>query len=377
MSEHTTTQNKHDDSHQSIKNDSEMSTEKKEKVFEKDIMSNRSAQSPVAVDSITNSAGSLKNFAIIVFGGILAGFVGFAVGISDRVISTSNEEETLRSSLLEIELSNRLTELEQTVQIISDRYEDFLASANLPVMSAQVDANSEQMKAVSTLSDRLHTLESQVEDMLNTFDVSIPTADTMASIDRDLTALKASLTQQKQDLEVMFSEALQREEMASKQLQKATAQVSAAKLLESLNAGQNISNYIGELESLGIDVANAISTKSNGVVTLQALQTDFPSLARETLKAARESSETDGFWDFLKHQVNMRSVTPQDGNSLDAILSRAESKLKHDDVESALAELQALPETAKAKFSPWLEKAEKRVNAISAASELLDQIRAQ
>ncbi|MCY4303385.1 MAG: hypothetical protein OXC62_01145 [Aestuariivita sp.] len=377
MSEHAT-QNKQDDLSKSTVNDSEIPIKKKEEVLDKDVMSKPKLQSSGMAKGMMKLTGGFTNFAIIIFGGILAGFVGFAVSISDDIFSTSNEEELYRLNALEVELSNKLAELEQTVTGITSRQEEFFASVDLLGISAQIEANFEQLKAVQTFSDRLHILELRVEDISNNVEISTLSTETIASIDSDLADLRASLTQQQQDLELMFSEASQREEMASNQLRKANAQVSVTRLIAALDAGgQDISDYIIELEALGIAVVKEITKEAKGIVTLQALQIDYPSLARETLKAARQSSESDRFLDFLKRQVNMRSVTPREGNSLDAILSRAESKLKSGELASALAELQTLPEMAKVKFSTWIEKAQKRVSAIAAANALLDKLTAQ
>ena len=53
----------------------------------------------------------------------------------------------------------------------------------------------------------------------------------------------------------------------------------------------------------------------------------------------------------------MRSIVPQEGESLDAILSRAEYYLKKRDVKKALFELKALDSKSATIFSDWIRLA--------------------
>ena len=58
---------------------------------------------------------------------------------------------------------------------------------------------------------------------------------------------------------------------------------------------------------------------------------------------------------FLAAQVASRSLTPQTGTGTDAVLSRMEDRLRHDDLKGVLAEAEQLPSEAAAAMSGWLD----------------------
>ena len=67
-----------------------------------------------------------------------------------------------------------------------------------------------------------------------------------------------------------------------------------------------------------------------------------------------------------------RVVEPREGDDVDAILSRAEAALRGGDIDSALAELGALPAVAAEKLTDWRARAEARAAALAGAAELTD-----
>ena len=73
---------------------------------------------------------------------------------------------------------------------------------------------------------------------------------------------------------------------------------------------------------------------------------------------------------YLRAQVASRSLTPQEGLSPDAVLSRMEDDLRHDDLAGALTEADDLPSEAAAAMSGWLDEARRRL----AAEEGLDAL---
>ena len=70
----------------------------------------------------------------------------------------------------------------------------------------------------------------------------------------------------------------------------------------------------------------------------------------------------------------MRSLTPQEGDSADAILSRAEAALTAADLSTAMAELSSLPEAAAGAIAPWLGDAAKRADALTALDALRQSV---
>jgi hypothetical protein len=105
----------------------------------------------------------------------------------------------------------------------------------------------------------------------------------------------------------------------------------------------------------------------SGAPTLVQLQDSFPDAAREALRLARESSTDDGwgdrFLDFLASQTGARPLIPLEGDTPDAILSRADFALSEGRVADAVAELDPLDASIKAALDPWLASAQAHLAA--------------
>ena len=112
----------------------------------------------------------------------------------------------------------------------------------------------------------------------------------------------------------------------------------------------------------------------SGIPTLASLRDSFPDAAHAAIQASVLASAGDGVLAranaFVKAQVASRSLTPQPGNGTDAVLSRMEDKLRHDDLAGTLAESQALPSEAAAAMRGWLDSAELRLGATDGLAAL-------
>lgn len=80
------------------------------------------------------------------------------------------------------------------------------------------------------------------------------------------------------------------------------------------------------------------------------------------------------FGAFLRAQTNARSLSAQEGDSADAILSRAEARLSEGDIEASLSELEALPGSGQEALSDWTARARERVEAKAALDELTEAV---
>jgi hypothetical protein len=114
-----------------------------------------------------------------------------------------------------------------------------------------------------------------------------------------------------------------------------------------------------------------------GVPTLATLQAEFPDAARTALQTARNISTDDGWSarlvDFLAVQTGARSLTPQEGDTAGAILSRAEFALSEGRVEDSLTELRGLDPAVQVPFEAWVAKA----NAFLVADTALSATRGE
>lgn len=132
-------------------------------------------------------------------------------------------------------------------------------------------------------------------------------------------------------------------------------------------------NFEAELAALGDpDLTAALAPHAGGAPTLAELQAEFPDLTREALDVAR-TAEGDQGWstrviDFLASQTGARPLTPQDGTTPEAILSRADFAVTEGRIADALAEIATLPPDVQAVFADWTARANARL-AVDAALE--------
>tara|TARA_B100001559_G_scaffold8936_1_gene7933 strand:+ start:169 stop:1314 length:1146 start_codon:yes stop_codon:yes gene_type:complete len=98
-----------------------------------------------------------------------------------------------------------------------------------------------------------------------------------------------------------------------------------------------------------------------GIKSIDDLRESFPQNARLVLKSIEHSSNPETLKDkailYIKSHVITRSLKPIRGNSVNAILSRAEMNLKTDNLEQALVELESLSRNLRTVMKIWLSEA--------------------
>ena len=114
-----------------------------------------------------------------------------------------------------------------------------------------------------------------------------------------------------------------------------------------------------------------LAFSETGVRTLQELQGDFLKHSRSLLKSPEAGG--DGMLGALSRLVRVRPLTPREGTSTAAVLSRAESLLQANDVAGAIASLRELSDTGVEAMSDWIRAAEDRVAALAAIDSLLSE----
>lgn len=167
-------------------------------------------------------------------------------------------------------------------------------------------------------------------------------------------------------------------EEAERLEQEALAAAEAAEARAALNriatAVETGAPFADALAGLNADLPAALNDAAEaGVATTADLVADFPAAARAALATARAEGVSDdagGLGGFLRSQFDVRSTTPQEGDGPDAVLSRAEGAMKEGRVADALAELEALPEVARAELTDWTARAQERSDVLDALATL-------
>jgi len=147
------------------------------------------------------------------------------------------------------------------------------------------------------------------------------------------------------------------------------------KIKEALNFGGPYKLALEEISKKEIQIPKVLLDNSEGVVTMNYLKTNFPTVAHASLKASLKQTDESGLGGkllgFLKSQVTVRSLDAQEGNSVNAILSRMQVALNNDDLSEVIRQSSDLNGAAKSEIKDWLSLAVKRQETIEAFSEML------
>lgn len=234
---------------------------------------------------------------------------------------------------------------------------------------------TELQGTLAGLDDRLTTLEKRpVTEAVS--------PEAIAAYERELEALRNDITAQRTEIESLAAEAVAAEQSANTQAALAQGRAALAEVMSAVDNGAPMAGALATLSAAtGLEAPPELAAvASDGVPPLGALIEDFPAAARDALAAARRDADADageaegGLGGFLSRQLGARSLTPQEGSSPDAVLSRAEAAVRNGDLKTALTEIQALPESGQAALSDWVSQASARVGALDAAAALSQQL---
>ena len=206
-------------------------------------------------------------------------------------------------------------------------------------------------------------------------DASGPSAEDIAQMQSDFERLSSTLGSVQEV--VQTQEQLRQERAVATQ----TAQARVA-LAHALETGVPFEDVLADLEAVGMAIPDALRAAAvSGAPTVSSLTAEFPQMAREALAADRGqgsdgASAAQGVGQFLKKQLGLRSVTPKEGTSTDAVLSRMEGALRAGDLRQAAQEADGLSGEAAQISAPWREALTTRL-AIDTAVDALSAPEAQ
>jgi hypothetical protein len=308
-----------------------------------------------------------------ILGGALAAVAGFALshfnafGIAPADNSAALSSLSARLDALEATPPTPATDLTGVHDTLSGLQARITALEEAPAPQAP------DLSALDALDQRLAAIEAMPESG----DASTAAlAAKLAELERQLAARpEATLDTSEVDAALARLEAAEAEATA-----RATAAADAAAAAERAVALDRLraaaatgTSFEAELAALGdADLTGALAPHAGGAPTLADLQAEFPDLTRTGLDVAR-AAEGDQGWgtrvvDFLASQTGARPLTPQEGTTPEAILSRADFAVTEGRLADALAEIATLPPDVQAVFADWSARANARI-AVDTALE--------
>lgn len=338
---------------------------------------------PAAVERVIEKKGG---FGAALLGGVIAAGLGFVAGrgeildpyLPDALKSNNNSEAITAVGLAQSELSDALAAVQARI--------DGLNLPDLGPVTEDLTMLSEQVAPLADgLSDalvRLEAIEGQIAPLttrlgdLEKRPITEGVSDlAIDAYEAELARLQDSLATQREEVENMVAEAKALDAASAAAALAASAQSAVARLKVGLDAGDAIDAGLEELRGLGVAIPDALTEAAGGVPTLQALIADYAPAARAALAEARaEAKGSGGVLAYVQRQLGARSVTPREGDDPDAILSRVEAAVTSGQLEQALAELAALPDSARAALADWEAAATARLTAIRAADALAQSL---
>ncbi|WP_172298527.1 hypothetical protein [Pseudoruegeria sp. HB172150] len=334
----------------------------------------------------------------MLLGGVIAAVVGAGIlylvqqqGIVD--LGGTDKELVARVDTLQTEL----TEAREALQAAQSEI-DALEEAE-PDLSAVTEALDQQRSATEATSDALTALanrldgtDARLQDLAvqQIPEAELPQAisdaydekfsELQAGLDGRFATLQEELNAKLAELESVRATAAEAESAAQRAAQLAEARAAMTEVTAALASGGSFAEPLQEVGTLsGADVPAPLSDAAEtGIPTLGALRESFPEYARRALalstEAAADEGEISPFQAFVRTQLGARSLAPRDGNDPDAVLSRAEAALSRGDLETALTEIDALPEVGRQALADWAAQAESRRTALAAADNLAAQL---
>ena len=325
----------------------------------------------------------------LLLGGLVAGAIGFAAAFFGLTQQDNSE------------LPQRITGVEQALEGINTRLDGFETSigelaASIPELDTTTPAAVAALETdVGTFSGDIAALQSEVEALQGSVtnlslggggegapDYAAEFAAQMeafqAEVDRVTSTAETEVAAARAEAEATRAAAEAEAEAARQAAEIAEAQIAfqaaLAEVQVALDTGAPFEGALSALDGLDLPAA-LVDVAADGVLPLTELQRSFPDAARLALQAADRGPAEDAnalgkVTSFLMAQTNARSLEPREGDSADAVLSRAEAALKSGDLSATLAEVGALGEGPLAALADWVAPAQARDAAVAAVAEL-------
>jgi hypothetical protein len=224
------------------------------------------------------------------------------------------------------------------------------AVARIDVYRAELDGLRAEL---STLTSNVSGLASRIDEVA-------------ATADRSITAAEEQVA------------AVQAESTTAVDAAQAASDI--ALLRAAITAGQPFADVASRLgATAGVTLPDGLAAAAaTGAPTLASLRDDFPEAAHAAIRASILAGAGDGMVAraraFVGAQIASRSLTPQQGMSPDAVLSRMENSLRRDDLAGVLAEAGHLPSEASAAMGGWLDGVRLRLAAEAGLAEISAQL---
>jgi hypothetical protein len=350
---------------------------------------------PAAIAAAPTVVKSGPGFFPLVLGGVVAAGLGFGLAryvvpegwpvpgstpLQAQLTQQADEIKALRADLQALPQDDGSAVLAElgTVRTTADTAletansartaaeEALAAAATLPATGAPAE---DATARISALEERLTALE-QRPAAASGADPAI-----LSQLSADIDSLRSGLEAQKAAAVTQVQAAETARVETETKAQTVLLQAALTKVEAAMQNGAPYGEPLTLLADAGVAVPAVLSDNAEGgLPTIAALTDAFADPARAALEASLRgnmgNSWSERVSSFLRSQTGARSLTPQEGDDPDAILSRANAAVASGDLQTAMTEIATLPEEAQAALAAWVEQAKLRLDAQTATVDL-------
>lgn len=343
-------------------------------------------QSEATAETQDDSAGALEDnvaapsqvivqarpsFLPLIGGGVIAAGLGFGVA---QYIGPIDGSDITTLTVMSEQLDAQAVQIEALSASQANNAAALKATASdIGAVKTSVKGISDLKASFAVLGAQVDGVESRLIELEKRPMTEGASGAAIAAYGRELQDLKDAVASQRADAAAM-------EQNAALTAQQALARAAMTRVLSAVDSGVP---YRAALVDLGLATGASIPDvldrhADTGVPTLLSLQDSYPQYARAALAAARNVGQDDSAGSrlalFLKSQLGARSVTAKEGADADSVLSRAEAALRAGRLTDALAEIEMLPEVARAAMTDWSAEADKRRTTSEAVEKLAQSL---
>lgn len=323
------------------------------------------AQTPPAASSNGGLFGS-------VLGGVIAGAIGFGASMLILPYGWRGQDDTGLTAL-----QSTVTQQESALKAATADLEGSIATTK-EALEGEIAALSETDTALSAGIDGLNTRLEELTQGDGTTKLPDDVQILLNAQKEEISKLQATVAGMAEDAKAQMEAASAQQQTAEQAEARVKARGAAQGIRLALLSGEPFADAL-DLLAPAVEVPAALAAVAeNGAPTSADVSEAFPPAARAALsKAVRETAGDDTqsrIKLFFQDQLSARSLSPQEGDSADAVLSRAEAAVKVEDYRTALTEIEALPESAQAELAEWRAQAEARLGAVEAFTAVTDAL---
>ncbi|PWV98260.1 hypothetical protein DFR52_105241 [Hoeflea marina] len=270
--------------------------------------------------------------------------------------------------------------LSQRVEAI-EQASDESADADAPALTARMDELARRIETITEAGTGTEAGSALAAGFDEVKDQGAANASALQAIDSRLSGIESSLAALESEQAAISGRVAQ----AEADLARPDANLDVARAIASVGLKAAIDRggpFTAELDafaSVAADDASVAGLRdfaANGVPTRSQLLAAFPAAADSMIAAMRPDEPDAGVFDRLLSSamtmVKVRRVGDVEGDSVEAIVARMETRLTDGDLKGALAQWQQLPDPAKAAASAFGDKlaARARVDELLATAVL-------